>query len=107
MDRGYVGSHNGAAQLLKLKSCVDFTKIAKVEIVCRFHQDRVSISPGALKTRSYVDFARSSLEFSSDLENFHRGGECRERVKNMDSRVFFKLYERIRSTGRSTDVQRG
>jgi len=59
LGRGYVGSRNGATQSLKPKSCVDFarscvdfTEIAEVEIVCRFLRDRVSISP-----RSYVDFA--------------------------------------------------
>ena len=60
------------------------------EIVCRFRRDRVSISSGALKPRSCVDFAEivcrfrqvidwSSLEIGSDLKNLHRGGELWER----------------------------
>ena len=28
------------------RSCVDFVRCAQAEIVCRFRQDRVSISPG-------------------------------------------------------------
>ena len=58
----------------------------QVEIVCRFRRDRVSISSGALKPRSCVDFAKivsrfrqvidwSSLEIGSDLKNLYRGGE--------------------------------
>ena len=45
-------------------------------------RDHVSISP-----RSCVDFARCSLEFSSDLKNIHRDEECREKAKIGD-RVF-------------------
>ena len=48
--------------------------------VCWPSRDRVdfaeivSISFGALKSRSCVDFTRS-LEFGSDLKNLYRGGE--------------------------------
>ena len=53
-------------------------------------RDRVSISSGARKPRSCVDFAEivcrfrqvidwSSLEIGSDLKNLHRGGELWER----------------------------
>jgi len=60
----------GFVRLARSRSCVDFT-----EIVCRFRskcssRDRVSLSP-----KSYVDFARCSLEFGSDLKNLYRGGE--------------------------------
>ena len=53
-------------------------------------QDRVSISSGARKPRSCVDFAEivcrfrqvidwGTLEIGSDLKNLHRGGELWER----------------------------
>ena len=60
------------------RSCVDFFRSAQAEIVCRFRRDRVSISSGARKPRSCVDFAEivrrfrqvidwSSVEIGSDL----------------------------------------
>ena len=104
------------ALMIRLKPVGPF---GQVEIVCRFRRDRLSISFGALKPRSCVDFARCSLEFGSDLKNLHWRGEYRERIKIRD-RVF-KLYDMIsidravdqyeqgvgRSTGLSTDVARG
>ena len=53
------------------RSCVDLA----AEIICR--------------SRTALD----SLVFSSDLKNLHWGGECRERIKNRDDRVF-KLINR-------------
>ena len=53
LSRGYVGSRNGVAQSLKLKSCVDFAEIAKVEIVCQFHPDGPSRDDRSISPRVY------------------------------------------------------
>jgi len=64
----------------------------QAEIVCRFRRDRVSISTGARKPRSCVDFAEivcrfrqvidwGSLDVGSDLWNLRRGGELLERER--------------------------
>jgi len=60
----------GFVCLAKSRSYVDFTKI-----VCQFHLERSSRDRVSISLRSFVDFARCSLEFSSDLRNLHRGGE--------------------------------
>ena len=69
------------------KACAMFSGIAELKIPSR---DRVSISSGARKPRSCVDFAEivcrfrqvkdwGTLEIGSDLENLRRGGELLER----------------------------
>jgi len=60
----------------------------------------VSISP-----RSYDDFTMCSLVLGSDLENLHRGEECRERAKTRN-RVFLNSMRGLRWTGRSTDMHK-
>ena len=86
----------GSSPKVKCRECMcgAFQWIAELQIpsrvVCRFRRDRVSISSGARKLRSCVDFAEivcrfrqvidwSSLEIGSDSKNLHRGGICRER----------------------------
>ena len=65
-------------RLVCRRLCVDLV----VEIVCRSHDE-------VCRSLSSVGFIGIRLRF----ENLHRGGECRERIKNWDDRVF-KLIEK-------------
>jgi len=100
------------------------SSLGQVEIMCQFRRDCVSISFGALKPRSHVDFARCSLEFGSDLgrergDKIHRKSFLNS-LKEIVQRSEFRGSEntvrsrpdRVRSTGmhdmhRRSPVDRG
>ena len=87
LNRGYVGSCNGAAWSLKSRSCVEFAQITQVEIMYRFRQDRVSISMRLCVNFAWVAQAKIVCRF------------CRDRV-SISPRIYWSLAQFEKSSRR-------